>query len=392
MPVGSIPFPRRLCRLLVALAAVLLVPAVAQARTGEVALTIVGDERMAEELTKLTQDLEKDQPLTGDSLALLQGAQARRARIATALRSKGYYDARVAATVAGQPVDEPAALDAIDQRPDADRITFTFDVATGPLYRVSDLALQGPADIVGYPGLDRSKLTLGPGKPADAAMILATEDEILGQIRDRGYALAAVTRREVLIDHATREAHVTFTVESGPTTRMGRVRFSGTAKVDTTYLQKRVPYEQGDLYAPAKVNALRDRLTSLGTFNSVRIKEAKALDERGELPVDVELTDRPPRTIGFGASYETQRGFAVNGYWMHRNLFGEAESLKLSAEVNHIGQGAIPPDLGYGFKADFRKPDSLMKQQDAVANAAAANEIFDAHHPHAVTLLLGIDQ
>jgi len=392
MPAGPIPYLlQRHCRLLVALA-MLFVSAAAHARTGEIALTIIGDERMAEELTKLTQDLEKDQPLTGDSLALLQGAQARRARIATALRSKGYYDARVTATIAGQPVDEPAALDAIEQRPDADKITFTIQVATGPVYHVVDLAIQGPSDIVGYPGLDRSKLALGPGKPADAALILATEDEILGQVRDRGYALAAVTLREVLIDHATREAHVTFTVESGPTARMGRVRFSGTEKVDTTYLQKRVPFEEGDPYSPAKVNAMRDRLTSLGTFNSVRIKPATALDERGELLFDVELTDRVPRTIGFGGSYETQRGFAISGFWMHRNLFGEAESIKLSAEVNHIGQGTMPQDLGYGFKVDFRKPDWLMKQQDAVANAAAVNEIFDAYHRKAVTLLLGIDQ
>jgi translocation and assembly module TamA len=173
---------------------------------------------------------------------------------------------------------------------------------------------------------------------------------------------------------------------------MGRVRFSGTEKVDTTYLQKRVPFEQGDSYAPAKVNALRDRLTALGVFNSVRITPAKALDANGELPIDVELTDRPAHTIGFGASYETQLGFAVNGYWMHRNLFGEAESLKISAEVNHIGQGAIPQDLGYGFKIDFRKPDWLMKQQDAVVNAAAVNEIFDAYQRKAITLLLGIDQ
>ncbi|HYD07612.1 MAG TPA: autotransporter assembly complex family protein, partial [Reyranella sp.] len=332
------------------------------------------------------------QPLTGDSLALLQGAQARRIRVAGALRSKGYYDGRVTATVAGQPVDEPAALDAIEQRPETETITFTFDVATGPIYRVVDLAIQGPADIVGYPGLDRKKLTLEPGKPADAATIIATEDEILGQVRDRGYALATVTRREVLIDHATREARVTFTVDSGPTVRMGRVRFSGTEKVDTTYLQKRVPFEEGEIYAPAKVNALRDRLTSLGVFNSVRIKEAKSLDERGELPIDVEVTDRSPRTIGFGGSYETQRGFAVNGYWMHRNLFGEAESLKLSAEVNHIGQGTMPQDLGYGVKIDFRKPDWWIKQQDAVANAAAVNEIFDAYRRKAITLLLGIEQ
>ncbi|MBN9086926.1 MAG: outer membrane protein assembly factor [Reyranella sp.] len=370
----------------------MLTTAIAFARTGEVTLNIVGDEGMAEELRKLTKELDKDQPLTGDSLALLQGAQTRRARVATALRSKGYYDARVTATVVGQPVDEPAALDAIEQKPESDKVAFTIDVATGPVYRVVDLALQGPPDIVGYPGLDRSKLSIGPGKPADAALILATEDQILGQIRGRGYALAAVTHREVLIDHATREAHVTFTLDSGPPTRMGRVRFSGTEKVDTTYLQKRVPFEQGDPYSPAKVNALRDRLTSLGTFNSVRIKPGAALDGRGELPFDVELTDRVPRTIGFGASYETQRGFGVNGYWMHRNLFGEAESLKLSAEVNHIGQGAIPAELGYGIKIDFRKPDWLTKQQDAVANAAAVNEIFDAYHRKAVTLLVGIDQ
>jgi translocation and assembly module TamA len=33
-----------------------------------------------------------------------------------------------------------------------------------------------------------------------------------------------------------------------------------------------------------------------------------------------------------------------------------------------------------------------MKQQDAVANAAAVNEIFDAYHRKAITLLVGIDQ
>jgi translocation and assembly module TamA len=383
---------RWLRHLLAALAAMLLVTATAFARDGEIKLNVVGDERMSEELKQLTEDLDKDQPLTGDSLALLQGAQARLMRLTRALRSKGYYDGRVTATVGGQPVDEPAALDAIDQRPDNEKVVFTFDVATGPVYRVVNLAIEGPSDIVGYPGLDRKKLILEPGKPADAALILATEDQILGQIRDRGYALAEVTRREVLIDHATREARVTYVIDSGPIARMGPVRFSGTEKVNTTYLQKRVPFEEGDVYAPAKVNGLRDRLTSLGVFNSVRIKPAKTLNERGELPIEVEVIDRPPRTIGFGASYETQLGFAVNGYWMHRNLFGEAESLKLSAEVNHIGYGQMPQDLGYAFKMDFRKPDWFMKQQDAVANAAAVNEIFAAYQRKAVTLLLGVEQ
>ncbi len=392
MLVGSTPKMMWLCRLLAAMAVLGLLLAVAQARTADLALTVTGDERMAEELKTLNEGLDKDQPLTGDSLALLQDAQARRQRIATALRSRGYYDARITATVANQSVEDAAALDAIDQTPEADKTHFVFDVATGPLYHVSDLAIQGPPDVVGYPGLDRSKLTLGPGKPADATLILGTEDEILGQVKDRGYALAAVARREVLIDHATQEAKVTFVVAPGPLTRMGQVRFSGTEKVDTTYLQRRVPYEEGDPYTPAKVNALRDRLTALGVFNSVRIKPATALTDKGELPIDVEVTDRVPRTFGFGASYETIRGFAVNGFWTHRNLFGQAESLKLSAEVNHIGQGNVTQDLGYGFKIDFRKPDWWLKQQDATANAAAVNEVYDAYTKKAVTLGFGLDR
>src|SRR5258706_584667 len=149
MLAGSTPPMLWLCRLLAAMAVVWLASGAAQARTADLSLTVIGGGRMAEELKKLTEDLDKDQPLTGDSLALLQGAQARRLRIATALRSRGYYDSRVTATVANQPVEDAAALDAIDQTPEADKTHFVFEVATGPVYRVVGLAIQGPPDIVG---------------------------------------------------------------------------------------------------------------------------------------------------------------------------------------------------------------------------------------------------
>ena len=96
-------------RVTAALAALLFVVASAHARTAELTLTIVGDERMTEELKKLSGDLDKDEPLSGDSLALLQAAQARRARMVSALRSRGFYDSRVVATVAGQPIEEASA-------------------------------------------------------------------------------------------------------------------------------------------------------------------------------------------------------------------------------------------------------------------------------------------
>jgi translocation and assembly module TamA len=364
----------------------------ARARTADISLTVSGDPEISNELKTFNEGLDKDQPLTGDSLTLLQGAQSRHAEIAQALRSRGYYDARVSATVNGRSVEDWEALDAIERQPESDKTPIKIDVVSGPIYKVGDIEIQGPPDIVGPPSLDRSKLALALDKPADAAVILATGDQVLSQIRDRGYALASVTRKEVVVDHATRKVSVTYVVAAGPPTRMGRVRFEGTDKINIVYLQRRVPFEQGEPYKPAKLDALRDRLTSLGVFNAVRIQEGTALDASGELPIDVSLVDRPSHTLGFGAGYETLRGFSVNGYWLHRNLFGEAESLRLSAEVNHIGQGALLEDFGYSFKVDFRKPDWWVKRQDATINAAAINEIYDAYHRQAMTLAMGLDR
>ena len=116
----------------------------ADARTAKIALAISGDERMQTDLKELVEAFEKEQPLSGDSLGLLQGAQAALSRINTALRSRGYYDARISATVDGRPIAEAAALDAIDARPENDPVTFSFDVATGPRYRISDVVIRPP--------------------------------------------------------------------------------------------------------------------------------------------------------------------------------------------------------------------------------------------------------
>ena len=113
-------------------------------------------------------------------------------------------------------------------------------VNTGPRYRIGTVAIRPPGTMVSLPDVDRSKIGLAPGDPADAAAILSAEDRVLLELRKQGYALATV-KREVVVDHATREAEVTYTAEPGPTAKMGKVRFSGTEKVDTAYCSAACP-------------------------------------------------------------------------------------------------------------------------------------------------------
>jgi translocation and assembly module TamA len=373
-----------------ALAALAALCASAEARTGKIVLSVTGDEPMTDDLKQLVETFEKEQPLSGDGLGLLQGAQAVLAKVNGALRSRGFYDAMVTATVDNHPIDEATALDAIDAHPDTEQVAFSLTVDTGPRFKIGAVAIHG-AGPQPLPAIDMSKLGLAVGDPASASAILSAEDRALAEFRKQGYALAVV-KREVVVDHATREAEVTYTVDTGPIARMGPVRFSGTEKVDTTYLQRRVPFKQGELYDPTKVDTLRGKLTSLGVFNAVRIRPAKALDANGELPIDVELTDRPPRSIGFGIAYETQLGFALSGFWVHRNLFGEAESLRLTAEINHIGQGLAIADTGFAFRADFRKPDWWLPGQDGRATAEVLREVLPAYYRNAIGFGVGLDR
>ena len=373
------------------LLAVALVSGPLQARTANIVLSVTGDEAMGADLKRLVETFEKEQPLTGDSLSLLQGAQAVLARVNSALRSRGFYDGEVRASVDGRPVADAAALDAIDAQPDAAQIPIAMTVDTGPRYRLGIVAIRPAGENVSLADVDRSRIGLAVGDPADAAAIIAAQDKVVGELRKQGYALASA-KREVVVDHATRQAEVTYIVAAGPPAKMGPVSFSGTNKVNTTFLQRRVPFSEGEPYDPAKIELLRGRLTSLGVFNAVRIKPATALDANGELPIDVDLTDRLPRSFGFGMSYETQLGFAVNGFWTHRNLFGQAESLRLSGEINHIGQGQAVIDTGFAFRAAFRKPDWWMAGQDARLDAAALREVLAAYTRSAVIFGGGIDR
>ena len=364
----------------------------AEARTGQVVLTVTGDERMSSDLKELSEDFEKQQPLTGDALGVLQGAQAVASRLNTALRSRGYYDATLSATVDGRPIADASALEALESRPDTEAATVNIAIDTGPRYRIGSIAIRPPGAQQSLPGIDRAELGIAPGDPADASAIIAAQNKLLDELRKQGHALAAIKDREVIVDHATREAEITFIAEPGPLAKMGPVRFTGTEKVDTVWLQRRVPFKEGEPYSPAKVEELRGKLTSLGTFNAVRLKPATELDANGELPIEAELTDRLQRSFGFGVSYETQLGFAVEGFWVHRNLFGQAESLRLSGEVNHIGQGYAILDTGFAFRAAFRKPDWWLPGQDLRLEAAALREVLDAYTRKAVTFYGGFDR
>lgn len=360
-------------------------------RTGKVVvnLKLTGDEAVKETLKKIVEAEADAQERGGSAATILQRAQTQRDLVIRTLRAKGFYGNRVSARAAGRNVDDVSALDAIDALPPAADVPLDIDIDTGPVFKVGtiDVTLQGATNAK----LERDKFSLSVGQPVDSAKILSTDEEIVLQLQQQGYALARVVKREVVVDHDSRTARATWLVDTGPAASMGSVTFTGMQRTDADFLTGRVPFKPGEPYHPDRINDLRTRLTDLGIFSSVRVVRADALDAQGELPVTVEVTERLPRSIGFAASYATSEGAGLRAYWLHRNLSGVADSLRLTAEATGLVERKLV-DTGFAVIAAYRRPDFLRSDQVLTVQAGALREINDAYHRRSILATAGVER
>ena len=86
---------------------------------------------------------------------------------------------------------------------------------------------------------------------------------------------------------------------------------AGLEKVEEDHVRRLVPWKSDELYDSRKVETFRGKLAASGLFSSIAIKPAKQLQEGDTIPIAVELVEAPHRSIGFGASYSTDLGFAA---------------------------------------------------------------------------------
>ena len=144
---------------------------------------------------------------------------------------------------------------------------------------------------------------------------------------------------------------------------------------------------------------MRKSISQIEALGSVRIREAEELDAYGNLPLFVELTERPLRVIGASAQYSTTDGPALRAYWAHRNLFGGAERLRLEGSVFYLTEDGGQPDrddgwnwdnLGGRFRASFLKPALWGTRNDLLIDGLAERDRTVGYTSRFVNVSAGI--
>ncbi len=317
--------------------------------------------------------------------ALVGRARSDEARFLLALESFGYYDGRVEIRVAGHPLDDPNLPAILGAAPAAPPVPVIITFSLGPLFHL------GPVRIAAtVPEKARAALALAPGQPARAADVLAARTRLLAALQGEGYALAKVDEPLAILHPASRTLDITFTVNPGPRVDLGPIAITGLKTVNQSFIRRRLTIHPGERFDPAKLAAARQDLASLPVFSAVSIQPATATDAQGQLPVTVNIAERPLHVVSLGASYSTDLGVGLTAGWEDRNLFGNAEDLKLSAGTT-LGGTAVT-GLGYNLNATFTKPDFLVRDQTLTVSLGTVDQNLDAYDQIAVTGSVGLSR
>ncbi|MCB8873688.1 autotransporter assembly complex protein TamA [Acidisoma silvae] len=312
--------------------------------------------------------------------ALVLRARGDVTRLQTVLNSAGYYDGAVTITIDGKSLDDPNLPQTITDYSAATPIPIVVTLTRGPLFHLGKVAVKGDV-----PAPAMSAFHLKSGDTAEAAKVIAAGADLQSELQNEGYAFANVSTPTAFENPGDHTIDVTYTVTTGPRVDIGPINLAGLKNVHPGFVRRELTIKDGQRYNAGAIETARQNLAGLGVFSSVQAVPATAVGPDGRLPVTFVMREGPPRTVSFTAGYATDTGGVLGASWTHHNLFGNGETLLLSAQATGLG-GSSTDGLGYNVGATYTLPAFFRRDQQLSFNVSAFKQDYTAYKQTGETL------
>lgn len=248
------------------------------------------------------------------------------------------------------------------------RASFTVQPGEPVIVRRGQAEVTGPAGEV-----DEVRAALAAFRPVagdrlDHRLYEQAKTRISNALRATGFLAARTVRSRVEVSAARRSADIELAWESGPRHRFGPVDFSA-AQFPDGFLQRFVPWPEGEFYSAKSLLTLQQRLVSADYFSSVSV--LPGLDEVTDavVPVEVMLVPDQRTVYSAGLFVSTDSGpggrLGVDRRWVNQR------GHKASAEVayaQHRQEASV----------DYRIPRPGVEPRDYTIGAAYTNEVTES--------------
>lgn len=308
---------------------------------------------------------------------VLAAARADYARILGLMYDEGYYSTIIYITLDGVEAAEIAPLDAPDV---VTNVVITLD--TGPRFTFSRAAIDPLAPRTEIPEEYAVGETGGTGVIKSAAV--AGVDGW----RNYGHAKANVGGQNIVADHNANSVDSQIALAPGPTVTFGKLNITGNDRMNLRRLHKIAGFPEGTRFDPEEIEDVRKRLRRTGVFSAITLEEADTLGPGDTMDVNLTVVEQKPRRIGAGFEISNTDGAMLSAYWMHRNLLGGGESLRIDGEISDISSDTSGIDGEFKLRID--RPATITADTTAYFETTAERKREEEYDSDIGTLAFGL--
>jgi outer membrane protein insertion porin family len=258
-------------------------------------------------------------------------------------QSEGYYKSRITHDI---DPDETRAL-----------VSLEIYVEENSPVVISQVLIEVDAEAPDYPPLPE-RFPIRPGEIFREQKYQDAELLLRNHLMDNGHAHAQ-TQRRAEVDLEQDRAGVRYWAQPGPKAVFGETEFNGTEQVEPYLILRELAYEAGEMFSLKKIRESRQQILALDLFSAVRINPRESAERPTVVPMEVQVSEKPPREISLALGYSTEEEFRVSLDWRHQNWLGDGRRLSIQGKYSSIiASGAI----------DFIQPHFLTRYTRAGLN------------------------
>lgn len=341
-----------------ALAGVVVLPqAAAVSALDDIAFTLPGvDRKLKRALLSASLMAEAQRDGNTNAQDIFAAARADYARFLGALYAEGYYGGSIRILLDGReaadiPVTAPPdRISKIEVRIDPGS-RFRFDAARMKPYASGTVLPPAYRD----------------GQIARSTAIADAAKAGIEGWRQLGHAKAAVSGQDITADHATGRVTSWVLLDAGPRLTFGKLNLTGQDRMKAYRIVKIAGYREGELFDPDTLEKMARRLRQTGIFRSVVVSEAERPNANGTLDINLSVEEEALRRFGFGAEISSADGANLSAFWLHRNLFGGGERLRLDGLIKGVEADDDITEYELGVRID--RPGTPFTDSSVFAEA-----------------------
>ncbi|WP_339986199.1 autotransporter assembly complex protein TamA [Gymnodinialimonas ulvae] len=270
---------------------------------------------------------------------IVAAARADYGRLVAALYDAGHFSPVVRIDVDGR---EAARIPPFGAPQSVSNVTIR--VSTGP-----DFVL-GTAEIGPLASSTELPEDFRTGGPASTPLLRDTTTAAIDAWRMAGRANADVADQQITARNGEAILDVRVRIEPGQVVRFGTLDPEGHERMRPDRIRAIAGLPEGEVFSPEILDRVESRLQDTGVFSGIALQEGD-VGPNGTMDITATLVESLPRRFGAGVEFSTDDGLGVSAYWLHRNLFGGAERLRVEGEISGVGSEGITADEVGGIDA-----------------------------------------